>query len=157
MVLGDLGDLLLLQVLVHSTVQWGLKHKQLTLPEAEKHLATAMAELFPNWPKPKELKTLKWLYSQVELPTQAKPILLKIFLCHTDTQPSGRRVYPQQHSTHKALITQYVLPGAQKLPRLTRKCRALTKSAYASRRYTLRCACWRFYSLEHLQIQANLT
>ena len=71
-----LGDLLLLQVLVHSTVQWGLKHKQLTLPEAEKHLATAMAELFPDWPKPKELKTLKWLYSQVELPTQAKPIFM---------------------------------------------------------------------------------
>ena len=67
LVLGHLGDLLLLQVLVHSTVQWGLKHKQVTLAEAEKHLATAMAELFPNWPKPKELKTLKWLYSQVGL------------------------------------------------------------------------------------------
>jgi len=52
-------------VLVHSTVSWGLKHKQLTLPEAEKLLAAAMAELFPHWPKPKELKTLKWLYSQV--------------------------------------------------------------------------------------------
>jgi len=60
-----LGDGSPTSVLVHSTVQWGLRHKQLTLPEAEKHLATAMAELFPNWPKPKELKTLKWLYSQV--------------------------------------------------------------------------------------------
>ena len=101
LVLGHLGDLLLLQVLVHSTVQWGLKHQQLTLPEAEKHLATAMAELFPNWPKPKELKTLKWLYSQVDLPTQTNPILLKTFLCHTDTQSSGRRVYPQ-YSTMKS-------------------------------------------------------
>ena len=97
-----LGDLLLLQVLVHSTVQWGLKHAQLTLPEAEKHLATAMAELFPNWPKPKELKTLKWLYSQVDLPTQTNPILLRIFLFHTDTQSSGRRVYPQHSTTQSA-------------------------------------------------------
>ena len=54
------------QVLVHSTVSWGLKHKQLSLPEAEKLLAAAMAEHFPHWPKPKELKTLKWLYSQVD-------------------------------------------------------------------------------------------
>ena len=53
-------------MLVHSTVSWGLEHKQLTLPEAEKLLAAAMAELFPHWPKPKELKTLKWLYSQVD-------------------------------------------------------------------------------------------
>merc|ERR1719273_2283130 len=70
------SELLVLEAPLHSgmdqhrggrsiTEQWGLKHKQLTLPEAEKHLATAMAELFPNWPKPKELKTLKWLYSQV--------------------------------------------------------------------------------------------
>ena len=53
------------QVLVHSTVSWGLKHKQLSLPEAEKLLVAAVVELFPHWPKPKELKTLKWLYSQV--------------------------------------------------------------------------------------------
>ena len=87
MVLGDLGDLLLLQVLVHSTVQWGLKHKQLTLPEAEKHLATAMAELFPNWPKPKELKTLKWLYSQVDLPSQ--PYLKSFFVTLTHSPVEG--------------------------------------------------------------------
>ena len=54
------------QVLVHSTVPWGIKNKHLTLPEAEKLLAAAMAEHFPHWPQPKELKTLKWLYSQVD-------------------------------------------------------------------------------------------
>ena len=93
LVLGDLGDLLLLQVLVHSTVQWGLKHKHLTLPEAEKHLATAMAELFPNWPKPKELKTLKWLYSQVALQLkQIQSYLESFFFTLTHSPVEGGHI-----------------------------------------------------------------
>lgn len=62
---GLVGDETPTSVLVHSTVSWGLKHKQLSLPEAEKLLVAAVAELFPHWPKPQELKTLRWLYSQV--------------------------------------------------------------------------------------------
>jgi len=68
-----LGDQSPTSVLVHSTVPWGIKNKHLTLPEAEKLLAAAMAEHFPHWPEPKELKTLKWLYSQVHTSYPGSP------------------------------------------------------------------------------------
>jgi len=75
---GLVGDEAPTSVLVHSTVSWGLKHKQLSLPEAEKLLVAAVVDLFPHWPKPKELKTLRWLYSQVHKSYPGSPCSVEV-------------------------------------------------------------------------------
>ena len=52
-------------VLVHSTVPFGLKNMNRPHEEMKPIMLNAVNEMFPDWPKPAEMKSLKWLYSQV--------------------------------------------------------------------------------------------
>ena len=128
------------QVLVHSTVSWGLKHKQLSLPEAEKLLVAAVAELFPHWPKPKELKTLKWLYSQVGFSRVVS--FTGYFLGSvkvTAVTHSGKGIwYRHLHDADDKASHQYVLTGPQKLPWLPGQCGGFSKASSSSRRRRFR-------------------
>jgi len=58
---GDLPT----SVMVHSTVAFGGKHMDRTPSDMEETLRQAVRDMFPEWPEPEEVKTLKWLYSQV--------------------------------------------------------------------------------------------
>jgi len=52
-------------ILVHSTVKFGLENINKTHEEVRPLIEAALAEMFPSWPQAKEVKSLKWLYSQV--------------------------------------------------------------------------------------------
>merc|ERR1719474_1264521 len=52
-------------VLVHSTVPFGLKNIQATPEEMKPVLLNGVKKMFPDWPEPEDVKSLKWLYSQV--------------------------------------------------------------------------------------------
>jgi len=52
-------------ILVHSTVEFGLDNMNKTHEEMKPQLLAALSEMFPRWPQPKEVKSLKWLYSQI--------------------------------------------------------------------------------------------
>merc|ERR1712226_1688507 len=49
-----------------GTVTWGGEHMERAPSEMESALRAAVREMFPHWPEPEEVKTLKWLYSQVD-------------------------------------------------------------------------------------------
>ncbi|XP_054287165.1 renalase-like [Macrosteles quadrilineatus] len=52
-------------VVLHSTVSFGAKHIEDSIPDMEKVLVSQAKVLFPNWPEPKAVKCHKWRYSQV--------------------------------------------------------------------------------------------
>jgi len=52
-------------VLVHSTVPFGLKNIKATPEEMKPVLLNGVKKMFPDWPEPEDVKSLKWLYSQV--------------------------------------------------------------------------------------------
>jgi len=60
-------------ILVHSTVKFGLDNINKTHEEVRPLIEAALAEMFPNWPKAIEVKSLKWLYSQVHKGYQNSP------------------------------------------------------------------------------------
>ena len=53
-------------VMVHSSVKWAEQEKEQSLEQAKVKLLQAVRELYPDWPQPKEVKSLRWLYSQVQ-------------------------------------------------------------------------------------------
>lgn len=66
-------------LLVHSTVQFGLENINKTHEEMKPILLNAVTELLPALPPPTELKSLKWLYSQVHkgYPSSPGSVLLQ--------------------------------------------------------------------------------
>jgi len=52
-------------VVFHTTVSFGFKHVEDSIPDIEKVLVSRTKELFPTWPEPKAVKCHKWRYSQV--------------------------------------------------------------------------------------------
>jgi len=52
-------------VLVHTTVPFGTQNMQATPEEMKPTLLAAVKKMYPEWPEPEDLKSLKWLYSQV--------------------------------------------------------------------------------------------
>jgi len=52
-------------VLVHSSVPFALKNIQATHEEMAPVLMSSVKKMFPDWPEPEGVRSLKWLYSQV--------------------------------------------------------------------------------------------
>ena len=60
-------------ILVHSTVQFGLENINKTHEEMKPILQEALHHLLPSLPPAEEVKSLKWLYSQVHRPYPGQP------------------------------------------------------------------------------------
>ena len=60
-------------VLVHSTVQFALENINKTHEEVTPILQEALHHLLPSLPPAEEIKSLKWLYSQVHKPYPGQP------------------------------------------------------------------------------------
>jgi len=60
-------------VLVHSTVQFGLENINKSHEEVAPVLQEALHHLLPSLPPAEEIKSLKWLYSQVHRPYPGQP------------------------------------------------------------------------------------
>jgi len=52
-------------VLVHSTVPFGLQNIKSSPEEIKPIFLSAVKKMFPEWPEPEDVKSLKWLYSQI--------------------------------------------------------------------------------------------
>jgi len=65
-------------VLMHSTVPFGIKNIKATPEEMKPKLLAAVQKMFPEWPEPEDLKSLKWLYSQVHHPYPGNPGSLEL-------------------------------------------------------------------------------
>jgi len=66
-------------VLVHSTVPFGLQNIEATPEEIKPALVSAVRGMFPQWPEPADVKSLKWLYSQVHTPYKGTPGSLVLY------------------------------------------------------------------------------
>jgi len=60
-------------VMVHSTVPFGIKNIKASPDEMKPTMLAAVQKMFPEWPEPEDLKSLKWLYSQVHHPYPGHP------------------------------------------------------------------------------------
>jgi len=65
-------------VLLHSTVPFGLQNIKETHEAMAPKLLEAVKKLYPAWPEPENLKSLKWLYSQVHKPYPGTPGSLQL-------------------------------------------------------------------------------
>eukprot|EP00092_Neocalanus_flemingeri_P003353 GFUD01003591.1.p1 GENE.GFUD01003591.1~~GFUD01003591.1.p1 ORF type:complete len:352 (-),score=66.80 GFUD01003591.1:160-1215(-) len=65
-------------VIVHTTVPFGLKNIKATPEEMKPTLLAAVKTMFPEWPEPEDVKSLKWLYSQVHHPYHGTPGSLEL-------------------------------------------------------------------------------
>jgi len=52
-------------VIAHTSVPFGIKNIEVTPDAMKDKLVAALAELYPDWPEPANVKCLKWRYSQV--------------------------------------------------------------------------------------------
>ena len=62
----DLGP----TMLVHSSVPFGLRYLETTLPEVEEVMLDHLKEVIPNMPEPSSTKCHRWRYSQVSNPAE---------------------------------------------------------------------------------------
>ena len=60
-------------ILVHSTVQFGLKNINKSHEEMRPLMLSALQQVLPSLPPAEELKSLKWLYRQVHQPYPGQP------------------------------------------------------------------------------------
>ena len=60
-------------ILVHSTVQFGLENIEKSHEEMRPVMLEALHQVLPSLPQAAELKSLKWLYSQVHQPYPGRP------------------------------------------------------------------------------------
>ena len=51
--------------MVHTSVEFGERHVDMTPAEVQPILMRHVTELFPDWPAPASVKCQKWRYSQV--------------------------------------------------------------------------------------------
>ncbi|XP_059351197.1 renalase-like [Daphnia carinata] len=65
-------------VVFHTSVPFGLKHVELSIPEAEPILKEAIQRSFPGLPEPKAFKCQKWRYSQVTKSYEDQPGVLEL-------------------------------------------------------------------------------
>lgn len=65
-------------VLVHTTVPFGIQNMKATPEEMKPTLLAAVKKMYPEWPEPEDLKSLKWLYSQVHKAYPGTPGSLQI-------------------------------------------------------------------------------
>ena len=60
-------------VLLHSSVRYALDNKDANPDTVKAEMLSSLQQLHPAWPEPEFVKTLRWLYSQVE--TTHSPLL----------------------------------------------------------------------------------
>jgi len=65
-------------VVVHTTVPFGIQNIKATPEEMKPTLLAAVSQMFPEWPEPEDVKSLKWLYSQVHHPYPGTPGSLEL-------------------------------------------------------------------------------
>jgi predicted NAD/FAD-dependent oxidoreductase len=52
-------------VVFHTSVNFGAENVEKTVDQVRSELVAEAEKLFPNWPKPDNVKCQKWRYSQV--------------------------------------------------------------------------------------------
>ena len=67
------NDLIPMSVVFHTSVPFGVEHVEKTPDDIKPILLKHIEKLFPNWPKPANVKCQKWRYSQVQTSYPEKP------------------------------------------------------------------------------------
>ena len=67
------NDLVPMSVVFHTSVPFGVEHVEKSPEDVKPILLNHIERLFPDWPKPSQVKCQKWRYSQVQNSYPEKP------------------------------------------------------------------------------------